>query len=90
MGYGNDLSDCVCNAVDHGVGKTPEKKFSRALQMPRPTFRPAANLSDGVVKFGDESVCGGRIALEVPEKGSSNFCGGVGVEFNVWTSHGIV
>ena len=58
--------------------------------MPRPLLRAVANLSDGLIELSDESICGQRIALGVPEKGRSRFRGGVRVKVNVWTSHGIV
>lgn len=90
MGHGDDLNGRVGDAVDHGVGKTPKKKFSRAVQMPRPALGAVSNLSDGMIELSDESICGQRIALGVPEEGGSSFRGGVGVKVNVWTSHGIV
>ena len=38
IGHGDDLNGRFGDAVDHGVGKTPKKKFSRAVQIPRPAF----------------------------------------------------
>ena len=89
VGHSDDLNGRVGDAVDHGVGKTPKKKFSRTVKMPRPELGAAANLSDGVVELGDESICRRRIALSIPEKGGPGFRCGVGMKINVWTSHGI-
>lgn len=89
MGHGDDLNGRVGDAVDHGVRKTPKKKFSRAMQVPRPTLGTVANLTDGLVELSDESICGERITLGVPEEGGSRFRGGLRVKVNAWTSHGI-
>lgn len=90
MSHGDDLNGRVGDTVDYGIRKPPKKKFSRTLQMPRPALGSVTDFTDRLVKLGDESVCGRRIALEVPEKGGSSFRSGVGVKLNVWTSHGIV
>ena len=89
MSHGDDLNGYVGDSVDHGVRKTPKQKFSRTLQMPRPSLRAVANLMDGMVEFGDESICRGGISLGVPEEGSSRFRVGLKVKVNAWTSHGI-
>ncbi len=88
--HGDNLNGRIDHSVDHRLRKTPKMKFSRAVQMSRPTLRAAANLADGVVELGDERTGGDRVALEVPEEGGSGFRGSVPEKFNAWLSHGIV
>ena len=87
VSHGEDLNGHVGDPVNYGVGKTPEKKFSRTMQMPRPTLRIAVNFTDGVIERCYESMGGGRIALCVPEKSGSRFGHRVRMEVNAWTSH---
>jgi len=86
IGHRDDLNGRVGDAVDHGV-KTPKKKFSRAVQIPRPAFG-GADFTHGMIEFRDESRSCQRIAFGVPEEGGSSFRGRVGVNVNAWTSHG--
>ena len=55
IGHGDDLNGRVGDAVDHGVGKTPKKKFSRAVQIPRPAFGEVADFTHGMIEFRNES-----------------------------------
>jgi hypothetical protein len=90
MGDGDDLNGHICHPVNYGVGKTPEREFSCAVQMQRPALRTFVNFTDGMIECRYESVCSGGIALSVPLIRNSCFHDRVRMEFNVWTSHGIV
>jgi hypothetical protein len=87
MGYSDDLDGCCCLPVNYGVGKAPQEKLPRTVQVHRPALRPALDLTNRVVEFGYESVCRGRISLGIPLIGSSRLGDSFGMELSVWTSH---
>ncbi len=87
---GNDLDGGCCLSVNYRVGKMAKEKFSRPVQMQRPTFWIAANFTDGVIERKHKAIGCRRIALSVPKKSSSGFRDGFGMEVNAWTSHVIV
>ena len=90
MGHGYDLNGPICHPVNYRVGKTPDKDLPRAVQVHWPSLGTALDFTDGVIELGHESVCSGGIALSVPLIRNSCFDDRVRMEFNVWTSHGIV
>jgi hypothetical protein len=90
VGHRDDLDGGVCKSINDRVGKTAHEKLPCAMQVQRPALRAVGNFSDGVIEGRHKSVCGGAIAFGVPLVRSLCFSDSVGVEFNAWTSHGIV
>jgi hypothetical protein len=90
MGHGDDLDGCWRDPINHRVRKTAEEKFSCAVQVHGPAFWVFGNLTDCVIELGYESICRDGIALGVPLISSSCLNYSFRMEFNAWTSHGIV
>jgi hypothetical protein len=85
----DDLDDRSCWSINYGVGKKTKEKFSRTLQMRRPTLRIATNCTYGVFERSQKAAGRGRVALSIPTKGGSGFSDGFRMEFNAWRSHEI-
>src|SRR5580765_6581752 len=60
VSHRDDLNGGFGDPVNYPVRKTSEKKFPRIMQMHRPTLRTGLDLTDGVIEFNDESICGQR------------------------------
>jgi hypothetical protein len=90
VGHGDDLDGGVCKSINYRVWETAQEKLPCAVQVQRPALRAVGNFTDGVIDGRDESVCGSGVAFGVPLVRSFCLSDRAWVEFNAWTSHGIV
>jgi hypothetical protein len=90
VGHGDDLDGGVCGSVNYRVGETAQEKLSCAVQVGRPALRAVGNFTDGIIEGRHECVCGNGIAFGVPLVCRFCLSDSAWVEFNAWTSHGIV
>lgn len=87
MGHGDDLHGCCCWPVNYRVGKTAEEKLPCGVQVRGPTLRTFQNSTDRLIECRHESIPRNRIALGVPQIGSSCLGDSFRMQFNAWTSH---
>jgi hypothetical protein len=89
VGDGDDLKFSFCDSVNYAVRKPPEEKLLRPVQVHRPSLWSAFDFIDGMIELDHESICGGGIALGIPQIGSPCLHDGVRMDSNAWSGHRI-
>jgi hypothetical protein len=90
VGHRDDLDGSVRKSINYRVWETAQEKLPCTRQVQRPALWAVGNFTDRVIEGRHESVCGRGIAFGVPVVRSFCLSDGIWVEFNAWTSHGIV
>jgi hypothetical protein len=90
VGHRDNLNGRSGDPVNYPVRETSEEKFPRIMQMHRPTLRTGLDLTDGVIEFRDESICGSGIAFGIPLVGSLCLSDRLRMEPNAWSGQWIV
>ena len=90
VGGSDNLDGRFSDPVNHPIGETSQQKSSRALRVRRPALRSALVLTDSVVKFRNQGICRGGIALSVPLVCRVGLGDRLGMESNASSGHRIV
>jgi len=90
MRHSNNLNSGLGHPVNYRVRETAEEKSPRTMQMHGPPLRTVLDLTDGVIEFRDESICGRGIAFGIPLVGRLCLSDRVRMEPNAWSGHRIV
>jgi hypothetical protein len=89
VGDCDDLEISFCDSVNYAVRKSPKKKFSRTVQVHRPSLGTVLDFIDGMIELGHKSNCRGGISLGIPPISSRCLCDGVRMEPSAWSGHWI-
>lgn len=90
VGDSDNLDGRFSDPVNHSIGETSEHKSPRSLRVHRPNLGFALDLTNGVIKFRNKSICRGGIALSVPLVRRVGLGDRLGMESNVLSGHRIV
>ena len=90
VSHRDNLNGGFGDPVNYPVRETSAETFPRIMQMHRPTLPTGLDLTDGVIEFSDESICGSGIAFGIPPIGSLCLSDRLRMEPNAWSGQRIV
>ena len=90
VSHRDNLKGGFDDPVNHRVGETSKENLSCALDVDWPTVRINLDLTDGMIEFRNERLCGGGIALSVPLICGFRLGDRVRVESNASSGHRLV